>query len=332
VSGGGALTLLAAHVWESTLFAALLAALLGIVRPASARLRHALFGVALLKFLVPSGALFTAVVWVGRKLPAWGAPPPEVGAAAARAGAWLSPPWLEGAVAGLPGAAVLVALAAWAAGALAFLGASAVQLRRVRREIAPCAVVTAGRELEALRRAAARLGCRPPALVVAPHTAAPYVHGLRRPRLVFPAALAAELSDDELDAVMLHEVLHVRRRDNLAALAGVVTCAAFWANPLVWLLTRRLVHERELACDAGVLSAQRLPGSYAVALAKAVRFGAGRQPSGLSGIGGAGLRARLDAILRGAPARTAVRDGLALAAAAALLLSWVAAANPCLPP
>ena len=52
---------------------------------------------------------------------------------------------------------------------------------------------------------------------------------------------------------MAHEVMHVRRRDNLRAALHMFVEAAFWFHPIAWWLGRRLVEERERACDEAVL-------------------------------------------------------------------------------
>ena len=84
----------------------------------------------------------------------------------------------------------------------------------------------------------------------------PCLLGFLRPRLVLPHGLLAELTQDELRLVFLHELAHLRRRD-LALnwlLAAVETF--HWFNPLVWLVTRSLRADREEACDACALAAQ----------------------------------------------------------------------------
>ena len=104
----------------------------------------------------------------------------------------------------------------------------------------------------ALRRAAQRGRCNQSIAVrVTDARAEPAVFGLRRPTILWPAGLAHRLSDDELEAVFAHELCHVARRDNLLALAHFAVEIIFRLYPVVWLLSGRLVHERERACSNG---------------------------------------------------------------------------------
>ena len=66
-----------------------------------------------------------------------------------------------------------------------------------------------------------------------------------------------------MEAMLAHEVAHVRRRDNLTAALHMLVEAMFWFHPLVWWMERRLVEERERACDEEVVEmggdAERMP-------------------------------------------------------------------------
>ena len=81
----------------------------------------------------------------------------------------------------------------------------------------------------------------------------PGVFGILRPVLMWPAGIEDRLSDEQIEAILAHEVAHVRRRDNLAALIHMLVEAVFWFHPLVWWIGARLVDERERACDEDVV-------------------------------------------------------------------------------
>jgi beta-lactamase regulating signal transducer with metallopeptidase domain len=87
--------------------------------------------------------------------------------------------------------------------------------------------------------------------------AAPAVAGLLRPRISLPAGIGRLLTAPELDAVMIHELTHARRRDNLIRLVHEAGVCAFWFHPFVWLTGSRLALYRELSCDESVLRMQR---------------------------------------------------------------------------
>ena len=57
-----------------------------------------------------------------------------------------------------------------------------------------------------------------------------------------------------LEAVMLHELAHVRRHDALTQLLAQLVCAAYWVHPFVWWAARQMRTLREYACDDEVLS------------------------------------------------------------------------------
>ena len=82
---------------------------------------------------------------------------------------------------------------------------------------------------------------------------APGVFGIFRPVLVMPEGIADRLPPAQLDAIIAHELCHVRHRDNLAAAIHMFVEAIFWFHPLVWWLGARIVEERERACVEEVL-------------------------------------------------------------------------------
>jgi beta-lactamase regulating signal transducer with metallopeptidase domain len=75
--------------------------------------------------------------------------------------------------------------------------------------------------------------------------------------VLFPVVLlpqdAVEWSADRLRVVLLHELIHVKRRDLLTQTLAQLVCAIYWFNPLVWFAVRQLRKEQEWACDERVL-------------------------------------------------------------------------------
>jgi beta-lactamase regulating signal transducer with metallopeptidase domain len=57
--------------------------------------------------------------------------------------------------------------------------------------------------------------------------------------------------------VLLHEVTHARRRDNLIGLIHEIALCGLWFHPLVWLTGSRLAMFRELSCDDSVIESSR---------------------------------------------------------------------------
>lgn len=81
----------------------------------------------------------------------------------------------------------------------------------------------------------------------------PAVRGVLYPRIVLPAGLDHLLERREFDAVLLHELAHARRRDNLIRLLYEVSLCLLWFHPLMWLAGRRMELYRELSCDESVI-------------------------------------------------------------------------------
>jgi len=81
--------------------------------------------------------------------------------------------------------------------------------------------------------------------------------GFVRPRLLLPAGMVQTLSRQELRYVFLHELGHLRRRDIYVGWLMSLLQVLHWFNPFVWLAFYRMQSDRELACDALVLSYTR---------------------------------------------------------------------------
>ena len=95
---------------------------------------------------------------------------------------------------------------------------------------------------------------------------APFTLGWLRPLVVLPVAMLAGLPSAEVDLIVRHELVHIRRHDYLVNIVQCVTEALFFFNPLVWWLSHQVRLERERACDESVVDA----GVSAIAYARAL--------------------------------------------------------------
>jgi len=93
--------------------------------------------------------------------------------------------------------------------------------------------------------------------------------GFRRPSILVSSRLAAALSDDALESIVLHEYAHLERYDDWASLAQRVILAAVRWHPAVAWISRRIDLEREVACDQRVIARTGAPLVYARNLAEA---------------------------------------------------------------
>jgi bla regulator protein BlaR1 len=145
-------------------------------------------------------------------------------------------------------------VAVWLCGFVAVPSLWWLRRRRFGTAMRGAVAVTQGREVDALRRLEQVAGVhRPITLLFSQASMEPGILGFVRPALIWPARISAELTDAHLEAIIAHEVWHVRRRDNLAAAMHMLVEAIFWFHPLAWWLGARLVEERERACDEEVL-------------------------------------------------------------------------------
>ena len=97
------------------------------------------------------------------------------------------------------------------------------------------------------------------------------VVGVFRPVILFPLGLLAALAPDEVEAILLHELHHVRRRDALWHAVQLLVVSLFFYHPMVYWLSRRIDREREYVCDDDT-SAATDPTTYARALVRVAKF------------------------------------------------------------
>ena len=93
------------------------------------------------------------------------------------------------------------------------------------------------------------------------------------PQMVMPSALADQLSKDELQSLIMHELVHIKRRDPEIRFLELIVATVFWFNPSLWLIRWLLRETEELACDAVVTdSMNSKPEVYAGAFLKTIDF------------------------------------------------------------
>ena len=132
----------------------------------------------------------------------------------------------------------------WMAGMLAMLARLILRLSGERREVQ----VSAGRKNATSGFVVDGISVR-----FDPRQAAPAVDGVLHPCILLPAGIDRILSRQELNAVLLHEAAHARRRDNLIRLLYEVSLCVLWFHPLVWLAGMKMALYRELSCDESVI-------------------------------------------------------------------------------
>jgi uncharacterized protein (TIGR03435 family) len=313
------------HLWQSTGFAAVAVLLALALKVNHARARYWLWLAASVKFLVP----FSALAAIGGTLGRWLVPATPVSRVPLVMQQIVQP------FAPVPDVAVPVAAAApapsliptallalWLCGFFAVLLYGWVRWRRVAAAVRSAKPLTEGREIEAWGRLASRL--TDIRLVSSTAKLEPGVFGIFRPVLWLPAGIGNRLEDAELEAILAHELCHVRRRDNLLSVIHMAVEALFWFHPLVWWLGARLEEERERACDEEVVRMGGEPQIYAESILKVCEFYLASPVACAAGVTGGELKKRIEGIMTNQFARNLSHGKKMLLASAAIL----AAAGP----
>jgi uncharacterized protein (TIGR03435 family) len=318
------------HLWQSTLVAGLAWLVTIALRRDRARVRYAVWLAASLKFLIPFSFLTTLGERVGIRPVVVATFVPYQGMIGASAGSTFADRAMR-LSAGQPPAVSLahrigtvlpeLLVTIWVLGAAALLIIWLVRWRRVAAVVRGSSPLTEGAVHDALRRLEAGAGItRSIAIVESQRSLEPGVFGLFSPTLLWPSRIDAHLSADQIDAILAHEIMHVRRRDNLAAAAHMAVQAAFWFHPLVWWLGIRLIDERERACDEAVLGAGREPHAYAESILKTCQLLVESPLPCVSGVTGSELKKRIEHIMT-----NEIRHGLNLWKKSLLALAGMAA-------
>ena len=130
----------------------------------------------------------------------------------------------------------------------------------------------------------------------------PWTWGHRYPVIVLPREFQTWPRDRQ-QAVLAHELGHIRRRDCLMDALSRLLCNVFWLQPLMWVLWLRQRRYAEQACDDAALAEGADPCDYAETLLAVAHGNRGAKAMGLS-VGRSAMRLRLRSILRRATRRT----------------------------
>lgn len=134
---------------------------------------------------------------------------------------------------------------------LAWLTTGLVGVERLRRTSQP---ITTGPIAAALDKAKRVIGVsRTVGLAVCDRLAEPVLVGFFWPLVLLPSAALTGWSPEEMEMVLLHELAHVRRWDNLVNLVQRLFEAVLFFHPAVWILSGWVRQEREHCCDSAVL-------------------------------------------------------------------------------
>ena len=271
-------------VWQGALMAALLAGVLHLLRRYPPQVRYAASSAALLGLLllpIGTGLLLSERNGsVERESPSatiteMEAPPvlPAVRSAPAdrtptlssveQVALWLRPavPWI---------------VFAWGAGVVVFsvrLAVGAWHVRRFRRHSADAPPEWRAR----LQRLAGRFGLRDwVTLRASAQVDSPMVVGWWRPVILVPVGLLSGMPPDEVEALLLHELAHVRRHDVLVGRLQAVVEVVLFFHPATWWISSQVRRSREACCDDLAVARGANRTEYARALAALAEMAVGQ--------------------------------------------------------
>ena len=244
-------------LWEGALISAALAIILGLTR--SARARYAAACMAMLSLVAAISITFLRLVPEGMRglgaaaplaLP-WNIPPLHATTATssglAAAVPWLAPLWILGVW-----IFVLAQIAGW------------ISVSRLRTRGVCCAPDRWQNELVRLR-ARLRLS-RPVQFLESCFADVPMVVGHFRPVILMPIGLLAGLPMNQIEAILLHELAHIRRCDYLVNVLQRAVESLLFYHPAIWWISCVIRNERENCCDDLVVATSGDAQEYAVAL------------------------------------------------------------------
>jgi uncharacterized protein (TIGR03435 family) len=279
------------HLWQSTVFVLAAAIVAAALRHNGAHVRHAIWVIASVKFLVPFAWLMSLGALLPQVTPAVSNAAPDTGTALALPIAVhrLAAPFAidvltspaAPASAPAPGWTTAI-IAAWSCGFAIVALIRWRDWRRIRAAVRASVPTTLTGPVP-VRAFAGLLG--------------PGVVGVWRPILLVPAGIRRCLTPAQLQTMLEHEFCHVRRRDNLTSAIHMVVESLFWFHPLVWWIGARIVEERERACDEHVLRGSGRPEEYAESILNVCRFYVESRLACVSGVAGSDLKKRIAAIM-----------------------------------
>ena len=248
---------LAHFLWQGALLAAVLRGVLFLGAGRSSRWRHQTATASLLLLPLAFGITLALLLGGGHSIVAPPPPAPRMvftpvissGMPAAPVDwlAWLAPSWMCGVI-----LFYAFRLAGW------------VRVGRMRRR-GVCAAPPEWQQRLRELAGAVRVS-QPVVLLESCLATVPLVIGYWRPVILMPLGALAGLTAEQVEAILIHELAHIRRADYLVSLAQSFIEGLFFFHPAVWWISAVVRTEREYACDDVVVALRPDARAYAAAL------------------------------------------------------------------
>ena len=263
------------HLWESTVFVGVVWLLTYAFRSNRAQVRYGLWLSASLKFLIPFSLLVTA----GSKVPVIS--PTQVSLVVEEITQSFTP-MASNPLPPTPNYLLEILCTMWLCGFLTVAFSWFRSWQKVRLTVQAATPLQLNLPIKAISCSG---------------NMEPGIFGVLNPTLLLPNGIIDHLNPAQLQAVIDHELCHVRRRDNLTAAMHMAVEAIFWFHPLVWWIGKKLIEERERACDEEVLRLSTQPQVYAEGILNVCKFYLESPVACMSGVTGADLKKRIEEIM-----------------------------------
>ncbi len=127
---------------------------------------------------------------------------------------------------------------------------------------------------------------RPVRLFVNSQSYGPFCFGTLLPSIVFPEQFVSNARNKNIEPILAHELIHIRRGDTWTAMLQVLAGIVWWFHPLIWLVSRRMTRAREKCCDEEVVANMECnPEEYAQSMLEVLKLNRSIEPAFLvSGI------------------------------------------------
>jgi uncharacterized protein (TIGR03435 family) len=277
---------LADHLWQSTVVAAAVWLLALALRRNPAAARYRLWIAASIKFLFPFSLFMTIGEYVHPSATRAVDNPALTAAVNQIAEPFQSVQpvavWTPAATLEKPHLLPILLVALWLCGVLLIAVRWAIRWRRIRAtsRMAKVSGIKAGVPVQ-----------------ITPALLEPGVFGIFRPVILLPEKIVVQLSGPQLNAILEHEMCHVKRRDNLTYAIHMTVAALFWFYPLVGWIGARLLEERERACDEAVLQCGSEAGTYAEGILNVCKYCVESPLPCAAGVSGSDLKKRVVRIM-----------------------------------
>lgn len=168
----------------------------------------------------------------------------------------------------LPSDVIPYLMMAWSAGALFYMLRFVYGIWQIKRLRITAVNSVSQRWLDLLQSTKQNMGIdKLIGWLESPYVSSPLVIGHLKPVILFPIGLISGLDAGQIEAILVHELSHIKRHDFIVNMAQSFVEVVFYFNPFVWFISNKIRIERENSCDDQALSMGIPPHSYANTLA-----------------------------------------------------------------